>query len=84
VLPIGGLKEKSVAAHRNGIKHVIIPHGNARELEELPAEVTAAVQFHPVRTMDEVMALVIPGVVASMPEIPLTTAAVGATAPVTH
>jgi ATP-dependent Lon protease len=84
VLPIGGLKEKSVAAHRNGIKHVIIPYGNARELEELPDEVRAAVQFHPVRTMDEVMALVIPGVVAAVPEIPLTASNIGAAAPVTH
>src|SRR5688500_1165101 len=45
VLPIGGLKEKAVAAHRNGIAHVIIPHGNAREVEELPEEVRTAVQF---------------------------------------
>jgi ATP-dependent Lon protease len=57
VLPIGGLKEKSVAAHRNGIAHVLIPHGNLRDVEELPEEVRATVQFHPVRTMDEVLAL---------------------------
>jgi len=84
VLPIGGLKEKSVAAHRNGIAHVIIPFGNARELEELPEEVRAAVQFHPVRTMDEVMALVIPGVVATAPEMPITAPNVGVSAPTTH
>jgi ATP-dependent Lon protease len=84
VLPIGGLKEKSVAAHRNGIAHVIIPHGNARELDELPAEVRAAVQFHPVRTMDEVMSLVIPGIVAAMSELPVTPTNVGAAAPVAH
>jgi ATP-dependent Lon protease len=57
VLPIGGLKEKSVAAHRNGIRHVIIPAENLRELEEVPAEVRAAVRFHGVRTMDEVLAM---------------------------
>jgi ATP-dependent Lon protease len=84
VLPIGGLKEKSVAAHRNGIAHVIIPFGNARELEELPDEVRAAVQFHPVRTMDEVMALVIPGLAATAPEIPITAPSVGVPAPITH
>ena len=84
VLPIGGLKEKSVAAHRNGIAHVIIPFGNARELEELPEEVRAAVQFHPVRTMDEVMALVIPGVVATAPDIPITAPNVGVSPPITH
>jgi ATP-dependent Lon protease len=57
VLPIGGLKEKSVAAHRNGIRHVIIPAENLRELEEVPAEVRAVVRFHGVRTMDEVLAM---------------------------
>jgi ATP-dependent Lon protease len=57
VLPIGGLKEKAVAAHRNKVSDVIIPWQNAREIEELPAEVQAAIRFHPVRTMDEVLAL---------------------------
>ena len=57
VLPIGGLKEKSVAAHRNKVSEVIIPHGNARDIEELPEEVRATVRFHPVKTMDEVLAL---------------------------
>jgi ATP-dependent Lon protease len=56
-LPIGGLKEKSVAAHRNKVSDVIIPHGNARDIEELPEEVRATVRFHPVKTMDEVLAL---------------------------
>jgi ATP-dependent Lon protease len=57
VLAIGGLKEKSVAAHRNGIAHVIIPHGNIRDIEELPAEVREGIRFHPVRTMDEVLGI---------------------------
>ncbi|MEJ7809059.1 MAG: endopeptidase La, partial [Gemmatimonadaceae bacterium] len=57
VLPIGGLKEKSVAALRRGVRHVIIPRGNARELSELPVEVTSALQFHPVAMMDEVLAI---------------------------
>jgi ATP-dependent Lon protease len=57
VLPIGGLKEKSVAAHRNKVTDVIIPHGNARDVEELPEEVRASVRFHPVKTMDEVLAM---------------------------
>ncbi len=57
VLPIGGLKEKSVAAHRNKVSDVIIPHGNARDIEELPDEVRASIRFHPVKTMDEVLAL---------------------------
>ncbi|HEX4469560.1 MAG TPA: endopeptidase La, partial [Gemmatimonadaceae bacterium] len=57
VLPIGGLKEKAVAAHRNHIKHVLIPHGNTRDLDDIPPEVRSAVSFHPVRTMDEVLKL---------------------------
>ena len=57
VLPIGGLKEKSVAAHRNKVSEVIVPHGNARDIEELPEEVRASVRFHAVKTMDEVLAI---------------------------
>jgi ATP-dependent Lon protease len=57
VLPIGGLKEKAVAAHRNKVSDVIIPHGNVRDLDELPEEVKASVRFHPVKTMDEVLAI---------------------------
>jgi ATP-dependent Lon protease len=57
VLPIGGLKEKAVAAHRNKVFEVIIPWQNAREIDELPEEVQAGIRFHPVKTMDEVLAL---------------------------
>jgi ATP-dependent Lon protease len=57
VLPIGGLKEKSVAAHRNKVTDVIVPFGNARDIEELPEEVRASVRFHPVKTMDQVLAI---------------------------
>ena len=57
VLPIGGLKEKAVAAHRNRVAHVLIPHQNVRDLDDVPAEVRDAVSFHPVRTMDEVLQL---------------------------
>jgi ATP-dependent Lon protease len=57
VLPIGGLKEKAVAAHRNAIRHVLIPHQNLRDVEEMPEEVRNGVTFHPVKTMDEVLAL---------------------------
>ena len=57
VLPSGGLKEKSVAAHRNKISDVIIPFGNSRDVEDLPEDVRASVRFHPVKTMDEVVRL---------------------------
>ena len=57
VLPIGGLKEKAVAAHRHGIRHIVLPYGNSREIDDLPEEVRSTVSFHPVRTMDEVLAV---------------------------
>jgi ATP-dependent Lon protease len=57
VLPIGGLKEKSVAALRNKITRLIIPQGNAREIAEMPDEIRNGVTFHPVTTVDEVLAL---------------------------
>jgi ATP-dependent Lon protease len=57
VLAIGGLKEKSVAALRHRIAEVIVPQENARDLGELPPEVKAGIRFHPVRTMDEVLAV---------------------------
>jgi ATP-dependent Lon protease len=57
VLPIGGLKEKSVAALRNKITRLIIPKGNAREIAELPDEVRTGVTFYPVTTVDEVLAI---------------------------
>jgi len=57
VLPIGGLKEKLLAAHRGGIKHVLIPSENERDLEEIPANVIADLTIHPVRWIDEVLKL---------------------------
>jgi ATP-dependent Lon protease len=55
VLPVGGIKEKSVAALRAGILTVILPAGNEPELELLPQEVRERVRFVPVRNMDEVL-----------------------------
>jgi len=57
VLAIGGLKEKLVAAHRAGVTHVIIPSPNARELAEIAPDIREGLVFHPVSTMDEVLAL---------------------------
>ncbi len=56
VLPIGGLKEKTMAALRNGIGTVLIPKDNERDLEEIDQTVRAALQFVPVNTVDEVFA----------------------------
>ncbi|MBF0580266.1 endopeptidase La [Erysipelotrichaceae bacterium RD49] len=55
VLPIGGLKEKSLAAYRSGITTIIIPKGNVKDLDDIPAEVKEAVNFIPVSTLDEVL-----------------------------
>ncbi|WKE64143.1 endopeptidase La [Gallaecimonas kandeliae] len=57
VLRIGGLKEKLLAAHRGGIKHVLIPYENERDLEEIPENVKAALTIHPVKWIDEVLKL---------------------------
>jgi ATP-dependent Lon protease len=57
VLPIGGLKEKLLAAHRGGIKTVIIPKENERDLEEIPDNVKRDLDIHPVQWIDEVLAL---------------------------
>ncbi|MCT4633268.1 MAG: endopeptidase La [Firmicutes bacterium] len=55
VLPIGGLKEKSLAAKRAGIKKILIPFDNKKDLDEIPSEVKKSIEFVPVKTMDEVL-----------------------------
>ena len=57
VLPIGGLKEKLLAALRGGIKHVLIPKDNVKDLEEIPENVKTCLTIHPVKWIDEVLAL---------------------------
>jgi len=57
VLPIGGLKEKTIAAVRAGIKDIIIPAANERDLDEIPEIVKKNVRFHPVHRVEEVFAL---------------------------
>ncbi|MCQ4143246.1 endopeptidase La [Vogesella sp. AC12] len=57
VLPIGGLKEKLLAAQRGGIKHVLIPKNNVKDLAEIPANIKSKLEIHPVKWFDEVLAL---------------------------
>jgi len=57
VLPIGGVKEKVLGAHRAGIKHVILPKENEADLDDLPAEVREALTFSCVTTLDEVFSI---------------------------
>jgi len=57
VLPIGGLKQKVLAAHAAGLTDVIIPERNRADLDDVPEDVKAEMSFHPVMTLDEVLAL---------------------------
>jgi ATP-dependent Lon protease len=54
VLPLGGLKEKSLAALRAGVDIVLFPKANEKDLEEVTPEAKQRLQFHPVSTVDEV------------------------------
>ena len=55
VLPIGGLREKSLAAHRAGIKKILIPKANVRDLDDVPEAVKESITFVPVETMAQVL-----------------------------
>jgi ATP-dependent Lon protease len=59
VLPIGGLKEKALAAMRHGIKTIIIPEKNKKDLEDVPEEYRAHLTFIPVKTIDDVLSVVL-------------------------
>jgi len=83
VLQIGGLKEKLLAAHRGGIKTVLIPEQNVRDLAEIPANVKNALEIIPVRWIDKVLEVALSRAPVALPE-PTATASdgVAAVAPV--
>ncbi|MDR2659843.1 MAG: endopeptidase La [Spirochaetaceae bacterium] len=60
VLPIGGLKEKTVAAQRNRARHIIIPKQNLRDLDDIPELVKKGIEFHPVERFEEALRLALP------------------------
>ncbi|MCL2443292.1 MAG: endopeptidase La, partial [Treponema sp.] len=60
VLPIGGLKEKTIAARRNKAKHIIFPKHNERDLDEIPDHVKKGIEFHAIERFEEVLALALP------------------------
>ena len=59
VLPIGGLKEKSLAAFRKGVTEIIIPEQNVKDIEDIPENVVKKLNFHPVKEVWEVFDIAI-------------------------
>jgi ATP-dependent Lon protease len=66
VLPIGGVKEKVLAARRNGLKRVILPRGNQKDLRDLPEEVRKEMEFIFADRVADVLAAMLPGVIPSV------------------
>ena len=67
VLPVGGIREKVLAARRQGIRTVILPQMNEQDLAELPAEVRNEMSFVPVRTLEEVLSTALPAYAGASP-----------------
>ncbi|AKO48165.1 endopeptidase La [[Haemophilus] ducreyi] len=76
VLPIGGLKEKLLAAHRGGITTVIIPKDNEKDLEEIPANAKNSLMIHAVETIDEVLAIALENPPAGIEIMPAKSAGI--------
>ena len=68
VLPVGGIREKALAARRHGIKTFILPALNEPDLAELPAEVRDTMRFVPVTTLEEALAVALPRATVTVPE----------------
>jgi ATP-dependent Lon protease len=87
VLPVGGVKDKILAAARAGITRVILPADNERDLEEIPSDVREKMQFHLVENMDEVVAVALDGTIvplAAKAKLPQPETVIGSEPPVTH
>ena len=69
VLPVGGIKDKVLAAYRAGIFEILLPKENDKDLEEVPEEVRDKMKFHLVESMDEVLEIAFDGVVQRTPEV---------------
>jgi ATP-dependent Lon protease len=84
VLPIGGLKEKLLAAHRGGIKTVLIPEQNVKDLAEIPENIKNYLDIHPVKWIDDVLELALEHVPAAIEgEVPVTDVGSGGNTPET-
>ncbi len=67
ILPIGGVKEKVLAAHRYRFSHVLLPEGNRKDVEELPREVARSIRFVYVQTIQEALAALFPPELTAQP-----------------
>jgi ATP-dependent Lon protease len=76
VLPVGGVREKALAALRRGIRTVILPEGNRHDLREIPRELARQIRFHFVRTMDEVLEIALVSPLAPLRPRPTRTLSV--------
>jgi ATP-dependent Lon protease len=75
VLPIGGVKEKLLAAHRAGIRNVILPKENEKDLQDIPRDILDVMSVKLVETMDEVLKIALersPVPIAPTPMMPMT------------
>ena len=70
VLPIGGVKEKLLAAHRAGVKTIIIPKDNEKDLADIPKNVLDVLNIHMVTHMDEVLKVALDGTLTPIPPTP--------------
>jgi ATP-dependent Lon protease len=61
VLPIGGLKEKALAAHRFGVRTILVPRDNEKDLADIPPEIQKDLEFHLMDTMDQVLEIALDG-----------------------
>jgi ATP-dependent Lon protease len=67
VLPVGGIKDKVLAAYRGGINEIILPKENEKDVEEIPGEVREAMEFHLVESMDDVLRLALDSALSPLP-----------------
>jgi ATP-dependent Lon protease len=87
VLPVGGVKDKVLAAARAGITKVILPAENERDLEDIPTEVRDRIEFSLVESMDEVIPLALDGTIvplAAKQKLPEPEKVISPDTPITH
>jgi ATP-dependent Lon protease len=87
VLPVGGVKDKILAAARAGLTKIILPAENERDLEDIPADVREKMEFHLVESMDEVVLLALDGTIvplAAKEKLPEPEKVIGGEPPLTH